>query len=116
MGWADRTLGSDRNALIASATAGFGLNSGERSTFLFTSSVSGRVEDEGARNSLLKGTIRYYLEQSRKRLFYATLDGTVGHNLDLDNQILLGGDSGLRGYPLRYQAGNSRALLTIEQR
>lgn len=116
MGWADKALSSDRDALVASATAGFGLNSGERSTFLFTSSVSGRVEDEGVRNSQLKGTIRYYLEQSPKRLLYATLDGTVGHNLDLDNQILLGGDSGLRGYPLRYQAGNSRALLTVEQR
>jgi hemolysin activation/secretion protein len=28
----------------------------------------------------------------------------------------LGGDSGLRGYPLRYQTGTSRALLTLEQR
>ena len=33
--------------------------------------------------------------------------GTTGHNLDLDNQILLGGDNGLRGYPLRYQGGDS---------
>jgi hemolysin activation/secretion protein len=31
-------------------------------------------------------------------------------------QLTLGGDNGLRGYPLRYQAGTSRALLTLEQR
>ena len=31
-------------------------------------------------------------------------------------QLLLGGDNGLRGYPLRYQAGTARALLTLEQR
>src|SRR5258708_33275440 len=31
-------------------------------------------------------------------------------------QLLLGGDNGLRGYPLRYESGTSRALLTIEQR
>jgi hemolysin activation/secretion protein len=30
--------------------------------------------------------------------------------------MLLGGDSGLRGYPLRYQAGTGRWLLTAEQR
>jgi outer membrane translocation and assembly module TamA len=30
--------------------------------------------------------------------------------------LLLGGDNGLRGYPLRYQTGNQRALLTVEQR
>jgi hemolysin activation/secretion protein len=29
---------------------------------------------------------------------------------------LLGGDNGLRGYPLRYQSGNQRALLTLEER
>ena len=31
-------------------------------------------------------------------------------------QLLLGGDSGLRGYPLRYQSGSRRVLLTAEQR
>ena len=29
---------------------------------------------------------------------------------------VLGGDNGLRGYPLRYQAGTSMALLTLEER
>ncbi len=28
----------------------------------------------------------------------------------------LGGDNGLRGYPLRYQSGTRRALFTIEER
>ena len=30
--------------------------------------------------------------------------------------MLLGGDNGLRGYPLRYQAGEKSVLLTLEQR
>jgi hemolysin activation/secretion protein len=30
--------------------------------------------------------------------------------------VLLGGDNGLRGYPLRYQGGEGRWLLTMEQR
>jgi hemolysin activation/secretion protein len=65
---------------------------------------------------MLDAGVRYYVQQSRRWLFFATLQGTAGHNLDLDNQILLGGDNGLRGYPLRYQGGDSRALLTLEQR
>ena len=36
--------------------------------------------------------------------------------IDLDNPVEIGGNSGLRGYPLRYQAGESRFLATIEQR
>ncbi len=42
--------------------------------------------------------------------------GTHGHDLDLDSVIELGGDTGLRGYPLRYQTGDSSFLFTIEQR
>jgi hemolysin activation/secretion protein len=46
----------------------------------------------------------------------ASFDAVVSNDLDLDQQILLGGDSGLRGFPLRYQAGTSRALLRLEDR
>ncbi len=44
------------------------------------------------------------------------LSGTAGHDLDLDNPVQLGGKSGLRGYPLRYQTGDSKVLFSIEQR
>jgi hypothetical protein len=116
LGWADTSFGSDRSALIFSGAAGYGIGASERSTLLFSSTVSGRMEDGDLRNAVLNGAVRYYLQQSQRRLLFATFDASVGHNLDLDNQILLGGDNGLRGYPLRYQAGDSRALLTIEQR
>ena len=59
---------------------------------------------------------RYYFRQSPRRVFFVDLSGKAGKNLDADQQILLGGDSGLRGYPLRYQAGEGRWLLTAEQR
>ena len=47
---------------------------------------------------------------------YVGLSAGLGTNLDLDQHYELGGDSGLRGYPLRYQGGDKRVLLTIEQR
>src|SRR5690606_20479136 len=46
----------------------------------------------------------------------ASLSATTTHRLDPDDQVLLGGDNGLRGYPLRYQSGKHRAALTLEQR
>jgi hemolysin activation/secretion protein len=49
-------------------------------------------------------------------MLYAGLSGTVTNALDPDMQLLIGGDSGLRGYPLRFESGTSRALLTVEQR
>ena len=45
-----------------------------------------------------------------------SLSGTTTHRLDADQQLLLGGDTGLRGYPLRFQGGTSSALLTVEHR
>ncbi|HZF26651.1 MAG TPA: hypothetical protein VEZ88_10355 [Steroidobacteraceae bacterium] len=116
LGFSTPPLGADASAVIFAATAGHGWSPSPASTVLYSGALSGRYEDGEARNAVLDAGIRYYVEQSRSWLFYATLQGAAGHNLDLDNQILLGGDNGLRGYPLRYQGGESRALLTLEQR
>ena len=56
------------------------------------------------------------MRNSESRLFAATLAFMATNNLDGDSQVLLGGDNGLRGYPLRYQAGERRSLLLIEER
>ncbi len=67
-------------------------------------------------NVLLNIGARYYRHQSDKRMFFATIEAVAGHALDLDNVVELGGDTGLRGYPLRYQGGDSKLLATLEQR
>ncbi len=87
-----------------------------RTTLLFSEQFTGRLEEGVLRNAILSGTARYYTSLSSKWLFFSSLEAAAGHNLDLENQLLLGGDSGLRGYPLRYQGGNARALLTVEER
>jgi hemolysin activation/secretion protein len=79
-------------------------------------SASGRIEDGDSKNAVLGLSARFYFRQSDKRLFFVTAEGAHGHALDLDNVMELGGDSGLRGYPLRYQTGDSRFLFTVEQR
>jgi hypothetical protein len=48
------------------------------------------------------------LEAITLLLTFAAVAVTLGHDLDADRQVLIGGDSGLRGYPLRYQAGQRR--------
>jgi outer membrane protein assembly factor BamA len=80
------------------------------------SSLSGRWADGGAQNALWSAVTRFHQRLSKGTLFYASLSGTAGENLDIDNPLYLGGETGLRGYPLRYQNGDSKALLTLEQR
>ncbi|MDF0748672.1 BamA/TamA family outer membrane protein [Marinobacter sp. 71-i] len=48
--------------------------------------------------------------------WYTNLSFTAAHNLTVDQQLLIGGDNGLRGYPSDYQQGNRRALWTLERR
>ena len=46
-------------------------------------------------------------------MFYAGFSAGIGHELDADHELTIGGDTGLRGYPLRYQAGSATALVTL---
>ncbi|MBS0396271.1 MAG: hypothetical protein JSR54_16750, partial [Proteobacteria bacterium] len=87
----------------------------KRELFLSTA-LAGRVEEGTARNVTLTAQARYYDRLTEHQLFYAALTGTATHRLDPDQQVLLGGDSGLRGYPLRFQGGTASALLTLEHR
>jgi len=116
LGWSDDSLGADRDALIYSTTFSRGLGSLAGRSLLLGATASGRVESGKLKNSLISLSARYYLTQSDKRLFFATLHASIGDELDLDNPVQLGGDNGIRGYPQRYQNGESKAVLTIEQR
>lgn len=116
LGIARAGAGSDRDAwlLRAGAQTGFG-SSGTRSLLLATG-LGGRFEPDGARNLSMNVSAKYYKRQSERRRLYVGLSGTYGHNLDLDKYLVLGGDNGLRGYPLRFQTGDKRVLFTVEQR
>lgn len=116
VGFASSSLGSDRNAFVLEGTASTGYDLSERQSLNLIAAGSGRYEDGSIANGLLSAEARYYFRQSPRRLFFMGLSAAAGSNLDADEQVLLGGDSGLRGYPLRYQAGTGRILFTAEQR
>jgi hypothetical protein len=116
LGWADSALGSNRSALLFQVSAGQGAMLSNAATLVATSVFTGRVENGTLYNGVLDGVIRYHLQQSRSWLFFSSLHATNGWRLDVDNQLLLGGDNGLRGFPLRYQDGTARSLFTVEER
>lgn len=116
LGWADEGLEADRDALIWSSSYSRSFGSLDNEFLMLSATAGGRVESGHSANTRASFAARYYKAQSDKRLFFVALSGTAGHALDIDNLVELGGDSGLRGYPLRYQAGESKVLFTIEQR
>ena len=116
LGIASAQLGSDRDAAVFALSAGTGERLTEGRSLFLGSSFSGRWESAGLRDGLATAEARYYQRQRENAAFFATTRGAVAFSPDLDHLIELGGDNGLRGYPLRYQVGTSSVLLTAEQR
>lgn len=116
VGLSNGAFGADRNAIMLAAKALRGIELTELQQLFLTSDFSSRIEDGRARNLLADAGAKYYWRWREDWLLYAGLTGTVTDALDPDMQLLLGGDNGLRGYPLRYESGTSRALFTVEQR
>jgi hypothetical protein len=116
VGLAREEFGSDRNAWLLDLHAQTGFGNSERSSLLLAADATTRIESDGPQNLLFGVSAKYYKRQSERRLLFVGLSGTYGHNPDLDQYLQLGGDNGLRGYPVRFQSGDKRAVLTVEQR
>ena len=116
VGVAGRAFGSDRDALLVDARAQKGFGDTAKNSLMLTTSLASRFERDGPHNLQFGINAKFYRRQSERRLLYMELAGTYGHNLDLDQYQPLGGDSGMRGYPIRFQNGDKHAVFTVEQR
>ena len=116
VGLSNSAFGADRDALMLAATAVKGFELPVEQQVFLSGDFSTRVEAGRARNLIADAGAKYYWRWHEDCLLYAAVAATVTDSLDPDMQILLGGDNGLRGYPLRYESGTSRALATVEQR
>lgn len=116
IGYSSSAFGANHDAVMLAAKALRGLELPAQQQLFLTSDLSTRLEDGHARNLIADAAAKYYWRWRENWLLYAGLSGTTTYMLDPDMQLLLGGDNGLRGYPLRFESGTSRALLTVEQR
>jgi hypothetical protein len=109
-------MGSTRDAWLYSGNISRGFEPVDNHRLMAAATISGRYTQGQIQNQRVGAQSQYYLPQSPHRLFYASIAGDVLTRPDPGETLELGGDNGLRGYPLRYQSGTRRALLTIEQR
>jgi hypothetical protein len=116
LGASPRSDGLRGAALFLHLTGADAWSFGSHRQLYATAALDGRLDGGVVDNVRLVAGARYFDQVTDSQTFYAALAGTVSHNLDRDAQVLLGGDTGLRGYPLRFQGGTSSALLTLEHR
>ena len=89
-----------------------------RDTLLVGLNASGywnRTEGK-AENATLTAWADWRRRHSPRLALHVSALAERGWGLTLDRQLLLGGDTGLRGYPNRFQAGKTRLKLTVEER
>ena len=116
LGWSSSAWGGDRDQAIFAFDVRSGWTPREDQTFLFTGKAAGRWGSSGYENLTLGGEMRYFLRTFGKHRLQVALRVDAAWNLDQERQLLLGGDNGLRGYPRRFQDGDRRFLLSLEQR
>jgi hemolysin activation/secretion protein len=116
LGVASTGLGSSRDALLYSASISRGFEPAEEHILITSARLAGQVSNGQVMHQRLGAAVQYYLPQSPRWLFYAAAAADQVTRPDPDEVLLLGGDNGLRGYPLRYQSGTRRALFTVEER
>jgi len=83
---------------------------------LATANYSALIGSSTGDTRALGGSVRYFAPQKEPLLFYFAASTDHVHSPNQADDLLLGGDNGLRGYPLRYQRGQHRTLFTFEER
>jgi hypothetical protein len=115
-GYATPAFGADRQAVHFDGALTHGWHFGTGQNLFIAGNVTGRVSSGQLQDTLATGSATYYLTTSEETKFVIKLTAEQGHDLDIDHFLQLGGDTGLRGYPLRYQSGDGLGLLTLEER
>ena len=107
----------DRHA-IASAEFRDGHRQGDHGILRYGARVSGYWNTTTGRpeNAIARVWARYRYRQTSRWALILDGDATASDALTADQQVLIGGSAGLRGYPNRYQAGTRAFRLTAEER
>lgn len=108
--------GATRDLWLYSAALSKGFRLDNGGDLLANLSFSGQNADGRGERQYLGASARYYLQHGPRNVFYASVSADTVRNPYVSDLLTLGGDNGLRGYPQRYQSGDQRVLLTLEER
>ena len=115
LGYSSETYGADDEGVIFSGFVGRNLQLAADQYLTLGGRFSG-IEDAGLLNFLSTFESRYYHNYRHNRQLFVRMRVQKNQRQFADQQLLLGGENGLRGYPSRYQAGDRSVLLSIENR
>ena len=116
LGWASTGLGSTRDTLLYAASVSRGFEPAPGQILLGSADIVGRYAESQVQSQRLGLQTRWFVPHHGRWVFYASAAGDLLTRPAPTESLLLGGEEGLRGYPLRYQSGTRRVLFTLEER
>lgn len=74
------------------------------------------VDQQDAEDVLASYTLRYFRSRNEHRSFFASFNAVFSHDRNSQRQITLGGITGARAFDNRFQAGDRRLQVSLEER
>lgn len=116
LGYANERFDSTNNAVIINASASYSTFFRQDQLLRTSLFLNGQRDSDALQSSFFGSHSRYYYFMNEKNRWFARLQLDGGRNIRLDEQLHIGGNENLRGYPKDYQHGNRRWLFSVERR
>jgi hypothetical protein len=119
LGWSDTAFGGDsQDRIVLTSDYRDGARSSGNHLLFYGASLRGywNLELDETEQVWARAYATFRQQHSGRFSLAGTLQGVMTHNLPPDEQLLGGGDTGLRGYPNRYQSGDRSFLFSLEER
>lgn len=118
LGYSSKDFSDDASRTIYSLSLSKAHYSGDNQLWRFKADLDGYWNEEidDVENLFASTQLQYYLNTTLRQSWYAKVRLQYAENLTADKQLTIGGENGLRGYPLDYQVGDRSFLVTLEKR
>ncbi|WP_246047154.1 hypothetical protein [Colwellia ponticola] len=93
-----------------------GFNLHNNALLLFELALASDIYQQRASRLLVTMTGEYFYQLNSNWGFYLSNDNVFSKNQYVDNPVTMGGNTGLRGFPLQYQHGQNTVKVTSEIR
>lgn len=118
IGYASEGLGSDQDRIVVQGAFSDTLQYNDNVLWRHELEWEGmwNQDTDRAEDVIVSYQTRYFRRQTSHRSFFATLNVVYSKNLNTHQQVVLGGLTGTRGFENRFQVGDRRAVLNLEER
>ncbi|MBB1349048.1 MULTISPECIES: BamA/TamA family outer membrane protein [unclassified Pseudoalteromonas] len=118
IGYSDESLSNDDSRAVYSFNFKKAHFTNDNTLWRFSADIDGywNKEQKKLENFMATSQVQYYLNTSEDQSWYVKARVQYAKNLTADQQLTLGGETGLRGYPMDYQHGDRSFLVNLEKR